>query len=84
MCVLTVLRLMCSSRAISALVRPRAMVRSTCSFWSVSGSIGVVGGSARLVRANDDRSRRVMLGEISESPRVAAGSLRRAARARRP
>ena len=72
MWVFTVLRLMCSSAAISALVRPRAMVSSTCSSRSVSGSRGWAGGAAGPVPANVDSSRRVMLGEMSESPRVAA------------
>ena len=42
--VFTVLRLMCSSSAISEFVRPRATVRSTPSSPSVSGAIGGAGG----------------------------------------
>ena len=63
MWVFTVLRLMCSSAAISAFVRPRAMVSSTCSSRSVSGSIGWAGEVVRLLPAKDDSRRRVMLGE---------------------
>ncbi len=53
MWVLTVMRLMCSSSAISALVRPLAIVSSTCSSRTVRGSIGAAGGLAayRIARS---------------------------------
>src|SRR5919108_524873 len=46
MCVLTVLSVMCSSAAISLLVRPRATVARICSSRSVSGSMGCATGEA--------------------------------------
>jgi len=70
MWVFTVLMLMCRSSAISALVRPRAMVSRTSSSRAVSRSIGCTGPFDRSMPAKVASRRWVMLGEISESPRA--------------
>ena len=72
MWVLTVLRLMWSSWAISTLVRPPARLASTSSSRSVSGSTGSAGGSSRPASANAARRRAVTLGAIRASPAAAA------------
>ena len=60
---LTVPRLMWSSSAISALVRPRATVSRTSSSRSVSGHFGWTGTGWVAVWANVERSRAVTLGQ---------------------
>jgi len=72
MWLLTVLRLMYSSSAISLLVRPPATASRTCPSLAVSGSPGCGGLELRRVSVKDDRSRRVVLGAIRASPRAAA------------
>jgi hypothetical protein len=71
--VFTVLRLMQSSSAISALVRPRATVTSTSSSRSVSGSIGWAAGSLDDAPSSEnvDSRRAVTLGAMSASPLAA-------------
>ena len=70
--VLTVLRLICRSSAISLLVQPLATVIRTCSSRLVSGSMGRAGGGPACVSAKAARSRAVMFGAIRASPRAAA------------
>src|SRR3954452_7523462 len=70
--VLTVLRLMWSSLAISALVRPRATVTMTSSSRVVRGSIGWRSGSLVRRSAKAASRRTVTLGAISASPLAAA------------
>jgi len=53
MCVLTVLRLMQSSSAISLFALPRAAARRTCSSLAESGSTGWAGGARRLAAAKE-------------------------------
>ena len=64
--VFVVLRLMYSSSAISALVRPRATVASTSSSRAVSGSVGCTGGAPRRT-ANAQQAR----GDVRGDQRVA-------------
>src|SRR4029450_13026447 len=70
--VLTVLRLMWSSLAISAFVRPRATVTRTSSSRAVRGSIGWGSGSLGGKAPNAASRRTVTLGAIKASPLAAA------------
>src|SRR5215207_1918611 len=66
-----VLRLMWSSSAISALVRPRATVTRTSSSRAVNGSRGCAGGASAGLSENAASSRTVTLGAMSASPLAA-------------